>query len=398
MGLFDWLRGKKETRRASLPTSKKVSLSAGTPSKQANVPAAAATAPSTEEQELIRWEEILLRNGAPEKPGLGLADPHHPARTQIDYASAIANEARVAMTEGKTIVEAIPPRFIAALDSALERTPADADLLVAKSSALFWFGEFKEAQRIIDRVLLLEPNHFEARQRKNHWGTSSDLFCFPSWTERDTSLDPAMAKALDFERRSVQLVRDGMRIGITVIRDATSIKMPKPLTNVMRHKWEVVWSETPYSPIVANYLLVEDDPLQPFRTEAFLSTNVPSNYDPSSGYWLLQRASQIDSCFLVITRGSEVLFNVRYVFPRKLASTLREIAESCARRSLRTADDFAAAQQWHMDNFDMKQIRFEPAPAAEATNLTPRERADRGDALSEEEQKLIDSLARSGID
>jgi hypothetical protein len=126
----------------------------------------------------------------------------------------------------------------------------------------------------------------------------------------------------------------------------------------MRYKWEVIWSETPYSPIVAHYVLIEDDPLKPFRHEAFMSINVPFNYEPDSGYWLLQRASQSDSCFLIVKRGNKVLFNARYIFPHTLISTLREIAQKCARRSLKTLDGYADAQRWHMDNFDMKQIRF----------------------------------------
>ena len=125
----------------------------------------------TPQGQLIPWEEILLRGGTSTKRRPGLADPSHPARKWIDEASAIANDARVAADQdGKTVVEAIPPQFIAAINNALERSPDDVDLLVAKSAALFWFGEFKDAQQIIDKALSLEPGHFEARRPKEPLG------------------------------------------------------------------------------------------------------------------------------------------------------------------------------------------------------------------------------------
>ncbi len=356
MGLRDWLSGKKAEPPA--------------PPKMAIRPVASRPTPLTDQPKLTRWQEILLLNTANGTPGLGLTDPNHPARKWIDEASEIANQASIVVKGGKPIVEAIPPQFLSVVEKAIEKAPNDPDLLVAKAGALFWFAQVKEAEQVIDSVLSTTPSHFQARQLKNYSGTWPDLFCYPAWTERSTRLHHAMALDLD-RSRSVQLVRDGLRIGIAVVRDATGIKMPKPLTDTMPHKWEVLWSETPYSPVVAHYLLVEDDPAQPFRTEGFLPTFVPDGGAAESGFWLLQRASQINSCFLVITRGDEVLFNVRYTFPPKLVSTLREIAENCARRSLKTNEGFAAAQQWHMDNFDMKQIQFAlPALLAEiATEL-----------------------------
>jgi len=120
-----------------------------------------------------------------------------------------------------------------------------------------------------------------------------------------------------------------------------------------------VWSNTPHGAMVAHYLMVEDNPANPYKAEGFLQTSVPDEVTPSSAYWLLQRMSNIGSCFLVIADGSNVLYNTRYVFPDALRSTLRSISDKLVGQSART--DVAAFQracQWHMQNFDLNRIRF----------------------------------------
>ncbi|HEY4688701.1 MAG TPA: hypothetical protein VIK33_05270 [Anaerolineae bacterium] len=308
------------------------------------------------------FNRILGKGGKAGTFKLGLADPGHPARQQIDLASRIADDAIQLMAAGDSTMlstnSADGARLVEAIDTALAQPPDDLDLLVAKSGALCCALQFKTAEEVIDRVLSIDPNHFEARQRKAHWEKWSHLFQFPSWSATTGTLHPVMAAHLRHARQ-VQLVRDGLQIGVAVVRPVQRQDVAPGLSNRMRSKWEPVWSNTPSGAVVAHYLLVEDDASNPFRAEGFLPTYTPDEATPAAGYWLLQRMSRINSCFLVLTDGQQVLYNVRYAFPDALKSTLHTIVERMERQPTRpNTAAFQQAMQWHMNNFDMKRIRF----------------------------------------
>jgi hypothetical protein len=78
------------------------------------------------------------------------------------------------------------------VDRALETSPQDLDLLVAKSGALCCAMQFKTAEEVIDTVLSMAPLHFEARQRKDHWDAWRHLFQFPAWSDAAATLHPVM--------------------------------------------------------------------------------------------------------------------------------------------------------------------------------------------------------------
>jgi acyl carrier protein len=296
------------------------------------------------------------------KVGLGLADPRHGARQWIDEAAKTADDAIKLTAAGDgSLLETNSTdamRLVSAIEKALEKSPDDLDLLVAKSGALCCAAQFKTAEEILDRVLAINPEHFEARMRKDHWERWQHLFQYPPWTEAARTLHPVMSAHLAHEHR-MQIVRDRLQVGIAVVTSVQSQDFPQGLSNTMRSKWEPVWSDTPYGAIVAHYVLVEDNPADPYKPEAFLPAFVPDEVAPQSGYWLLQRLSHLGSCFIVLAEGDEVLYNRRYLFPEALQSTLRSIVEKMVRKAARKDPAaFQQACQWHMENFDMKRIRF----------------------------------------
>jgi hypothetical protein len=302
------------------------------------------------------------RGARPGGTGLGLADPGHPARQWIDAAAGVGDSAVSLMAAGDQVVmstnSGAGARLVEAIDAALEHAPEDPDLLVAKSGALCCAMQFKTAEEVLDGVLAAHPDHFEARQRKEHWEKWPHLFIYAPWSEASDTLHPITAQYLQ-KGLSVQLVRDGLQMGIMVVRPVGASDFPRGLTSDMRGKWEPVWSETPHGSIVAHYLLVEDDPARPYKGESFLATFLPDHPVPASGYWLLQRLSHLGSCFLVLADGDRVLYNRRYTFPESLQATLGTIAERIAGQA--APQDTAATQrafQWHMNTFDMDRIRF----------------------------------------
>lgn len=289
---------------------------------------------------------------------LGLADPNHTARVWIDKASQLADQAFEVHAAGISVEPFAAADLVRDIDEALQKSPHDLDLLVAKSGALCCATEFKTGEEILDQVLSINPEHFEARMRKDYWKKWPHLFTYPSWSEKATTLHPLMAKRRQ-QGHQVQIVRDGLQIGIAVIQRAQGLE-PQELSPRTRSKWEPVWSDTPYGAVVAHYLLIEVVPgAKPWRREGFLSTFVPDGVTPTSGYWLLQRMNNTASCFLVLAQDSRVLHNKRYVFPGKLRSTLLSISQQAVQ--IATREDPKALQnacQWHMQNFDMERVHF----------------------------------------
>jgi len=293
---------------------------------------------------------------------LGLADSNHPARREIDEASALADEVVGLFESGGVSMVTCDSigamRLVSAIDKALKKAPSDLDLMVAKSAALCLAAQFKTAEEMIDRVLSLDPNHFEARQRKDHWESWRHLFNFPPWSERASTLHPIIIENLRHER-SIQIVRDGLQLGVAVFRPALPSHFPRGLSPTMRCKWEPILSETPHGPILAHYILIEDDPANPFRAEGFLPAYRPEKANPMSSYWLMQRLLAMPSCFIVITEGQRVLYNRRYVFPEALRGKLKSILDKFASEPPEKGiEAFRKAAKWHMEHFDMKTIRF----------------------------------------
>ena len=330
------------------------------PEKQAGVPSTgqpvggADIAPRREKEALPQ-----VTTSAPKKATLPLllADPQHPSRQWIDKAARAADTAMTVSVGVFQTNTVDAQHVIADIDKALEVSPDDPDLLVAKSGALCCALQFKTAEEFIDRVLSIDATHFEARQRKDHWEKWPHLFQYPAWSQSHTALHPVMADRLRLQD-ALQIVRDGLQIGIAVVKPVPISQFPRGLTSSMRSAWEPLLSETPFGPIFAHYLIIEDDPADPFKGEAFLSTFVPTEMSASSGYWLIQRMKALSSCFLVIVDGPRVLYNRRCVFPDSLRSKLAAIARTTAER--RAKVDLAAftnACQWHMQHFDMRNIR-----------------------------------------
>jgi hypothetical protein len=333
MGLFDFLFGKKQEKNEVV---------GGAPRS----PAAATSSPAR----------------APETSPLGLMDPDDVARKEIDQATAFADRAIQLNPAGHDIVlTSLSPssmELASYIDKAITKAPHDLDLLLAKSAALCCAAQFKAAEELVDQVLSIKPDHFQARQRKQHWNTWKHVLSYPPWSSSSTSLDLVMQTHVE-HGHAVQLIRDGLQIGIAVIRSVQSDEFPKPLSNTMRSKWEPVWSETPSGPVVAHYMVLEDNPADPYKTELFLPIFVPTKAVAGSGYWLLQTLPHVGSCFCVFAVGTRVIYNRRYVFPEQLRSALRSIADKVIKYGPSSNDSaFDKAVQWHTQNFDLKRIRF----------------------------------------
>ncbi len=280
----------------------------------------------------------------------------------IAEAMRVAESISVVRTANGSIVQSdglTVGKLVEILDRALALSPADTDLLIAKSDALALGLQFKAAEDILDDLLARNPENFEARTRKEHWRQWSEIFTLPQWSEASTALSSAMVDDLALAR-SVQVVRVGVKPAVAIVRPVHAGDMAPGLGNQTRSMWEPVWSQTPAGSIFAHYVIVEDEPSDPYRAEGFLPLYPPQQALRAAGYWLVKQLANADGCFIVLADGSRVLHNRWFAFPPQVKAHLVAMATELDTTS--PAPDPAAFQQagqWHSNTFDMDQIAFD---------------------------------------
>lgn len=285
-----------------------------------------------------------------------------------NVASIIAEAARLA--DERVTVERVGESFIVQsdsmsadeivgiLDRALALAPDDIDLLLAKSDMLALGMQFKSAEDVLDEILAREPDNFEALTRKEQWGEWSNVFTLPRWSEHEVELPAPMSQDLA-RARSVQVVRSGVKAALAVVRPVQPGEMAAGLGPQTRVMWEPVWSPTSVGAIVAHYLVVEDNPADPYRAEAFLPLARSEKAARMNGYWLLRQLAHADGCFVVLAEGDRVVYNRWYPFPSSVKAHLTAMeARLVSGAGVSESGSFNEAMQWHMNNFDMNQVQM----------------------------------------
>ena len=298
----------------------------------------------------------------------GVAAPEPPAASGnlaalIAEASDLADRSVRVERSGESVMvqsdSLSAGRIADVLDRALALAPGDVDLMLAKVDALALGMQFKTAEEVLDEVLASHPESFEARTRKEHWGEWGNVFTLPHWSETATELAAPMVQ--DFgQARSVQMVRSGVKPVPAIVRIVQPGEMAPSLGSQTRSVWEPVWSATPSGAIVAHYLVVDDNPADPYRAEAFLPLWRPEKATRMNGYWLLGQLAAADGCFITLAEGTRVIYNRWYSFPATVKAHLAAmVGRLDSAEVARDPDTFRQAMQWHMNNFDLKVVGFE---------------------------------------
>ena len=291
--------------------------------------------------------------GAGTRDVLRLADPDHPARHELDEAVAIVDrdaEVHAAVLSTSTaLLEAIPH-----LDAAIEATPEDLDVLVAKAAVLAGGLQFASAEEVVDAVLARDSDHFEARTWKEHWSSWKTALAYPAWSEDAHDLHPVMSEHLGAGHR-LQIVRDGLQKTLAIV-----IELQGPPVD-RNAKLSVDWilSRTLAGPLVAYYTRIKEGSRDPSLTEAFLPIFEPSAFAPFEGTFLVRQLGFSPYCFVVLADTNHVRFNRRLVYEGDGLRKVHELAaEVAATTSWLPQERFREAMQWHMDHFDMERMTF----------------------------------------
>lgn len=287
-------------------------------------------------------------------------------RRVLDLIEGLCGAGPDVMSPGMFSVEIVPDKcfkFVEAIDQLLRKHPGAVELLAVKASALRLAYQNKSAEDVYDAILAIDPDHFDAGMTQEAWDTWPHLLQMPPCSEQMRRLPRALGGNLA-EARNVQLVRDGLDIGVAFAQDITEIRFDHGLSASMRCQWQFVLTDSPSGRVVAHYVLVEDNAASPYRQEFFLTSGKPEPPSASSGYWLLQRLAKLDSAFIILARGDDVRYVRRYHFPPALRDKVKDIAGRLERdpKPTRSVEDFQRAVQWHMSHFDFESVRFQDEP------------------------------------
>jgi hypothetical protein len=292
---------------------------------------------------------------------LRLADPSHPARKQIVDLTQFLNETVEINVFGNNVVYNTPVDFgevekITKLaDEGIGLAPSDDDLKVAKAGVLQAVGQFKTAEETLDIVLKRDPNHFEARTWKDHWGTWGTSWKYPYWDEQQSCLHPMMSSQFK-QGLALQVVRDGVQKAIAIVAGGP----PYPMDSRTQVKVKWILSKTPYGSILAYYVRILEPAGEPHTMEMFLAPRKPSLFAPTEGYFLLQQLAFAPYCFVVLADQEKVALNRKVVFGSSTAQEVYNIARQVAEQSTSIDESqIKSAYQWHMNNFDMNNLKFE---------------------------------------
>jgi hypothetical protein len=237
------------------------------------------------------------------------------------------------------------------LNQAVSKAPSDSDLLYARACLHYFHMQGKEGQDDRDKVLELSPTHFDAFMKKEYFNSWDTLLNLSGWNENKTSLPDLMAKHLQLGH-SAQIIRDNLRGAIAiVVQENPNIV----LDGCSKIRWDLKWISTPQGKIAAHYLFLNNGKFQ----EMFIPHLDGKEPKINSNYWLLKRLGEEKYCFIVIVRGSKVIWNERYYFPSELLKTLKNLGRDLKTDgAISSMSKFQTAAQWYMNNSDVSTLKY----------------------------------------
>ncbi|HEY5593050.1 MAG TPA: hypothetical protein VIK55_18800 [Paludibacter sp.] len=236
-------------------------------------------------------------------------------------------------------------------DQAVAKAPEDPDLLYARASLHYFHMQGKDGQVDRNRVLELSPTHFDASMSKEYFKSWDSLLKLPGWNETKTTLPDFIAKHVQLGHLA-QLVRDHLRGAIAiVVQENPNIG----LDGCSKIRWDLKWVNTPHGKVAAHYLFLNNGKFQ----EMFIPHLAEDEPTINGNYWLLKRLAAEKYCFIVIVRGTKVIWNERYFFPSELLKTLKQLEKDLKTDgAISSMTKFQTATQWYMNNSDVSTLKF----------------------------------------
>jgi hypothetical protein len=246
--------------------------------------------------------------------------------------------------------------LIDAIDKLLQITPHDPDVLFAKAEIYSLLRDDETGQRLRREVLRLEPNHFDAYMREQHFRDWENIFTYPGWSEDMTKVPPVIL-AVQNDEQFVQIVRDGLTLTLAIFVGVNRQNFPRKVVDA---RWKPLWIDTPFGPIFPHYAMFRLPSGKIYRQEYSLSPYPLRKIHQRHGNWLIRRFCEVGSVFLVVNEGDDVIFNFRSVYTESVCTMLASVKERLAKVTLPSDHDTQVqrAMQWYMENSDIETILY----------------------------------------
>jgi uncharacterized RDD family membrane protein YckC len=253
---------------------------------------------------------------------------------------------------------------------ALELVPAAVAYRYWHAVTLRYSEGFEVARSEFSQVLELDPGHFEAQRQVAFGPRWHDAFAYPVWGE-----NVGIAEGAQLPEQISSLLSQPRRPGtrLVLLRDGTN-KMVVALSRTRRDSWtrlptadmpahiQLVLSRTPSGPIIAFYVVIQDDPDNPFKGETFLNPHDPGQPSDDAcqlGQHVLEQLAQQDHTYLIfVDENDRLLLSRKMAFGAATQVNIARILYEVQGLPPQVMDParFQQAAQWHMEHFSLDQV------------------------------------------
>jgi hypothetical protein len=243
----------------------------------------------------------------------------------------------------------------------MELDPTNLDYKFLEVCVLLAGLQFLTAEQRLRAMLAQHPGHLEGRCMLDHGQGWHHVFYLPRWDDQVQRV-PGQIQATGVGAVSWHSVRIGVQRVVSAFLLPTVSDFRGPVTAKTRCKIEPVFSDTPSGPIVAMYVMIEDNPADPLKAETFLDP-IPHPGNPSpwnSGNFLIQHLALQGFTYVVVAPAGRVEFNRKLAFDSDTSRKLNKVAEQVQGLKPAQSDSqaFKRAAQWHMQRFSLDHLRF----------------------------------------
>lgn len=269
-------------------------------------------------------------------------------------------------------VEPLAARVAAAhFKDALELVPNSVIYRYFYAVALRYSEGIEAALREFKRVQELDPAHHEAQQQVTYGARWHDAFAYPEWVlpapvevgeELPREIAELLPRGVEAVTRIVYL-REGGNKRVAFLSRTPQSAWSTPPSLHMDASLQLMLSRTPHGPILALYVIMNDQMHSPYIGEVFLNPREPvesvEDATQLGQHMLEQLARQDRTYFIFFDENNRLLLSRKVPFNTSTQVNIARILYEVQTLPPQTLepDRFVQAARWHMEHISLEQIK-----------------------------------------